>query len=88
MARRTRRTARRSKKEYDVSFMGRKRTKSGKLAKRKSRIEFDKPKRRAGRTPKRLVKFAELVKAGKVRRNRKGQITSFIGAKRTRRARR
>ncbi len=82
MARRTRRSNPR------VTFMGRKRLKNGKLAKTKSRISFVAKKRRAGRTPARLVRFAALVKAGKVRRNRKGQITSFVGAKRTRRARR
>ena len=60
-----------------VTFLGRKRLKNGKLAKKKSRISFIAKKRRAGRTPKRLAKFAAKVRAGKVRRNRRGQILGF-----------
>lgn len=33
---------------------------------------------RMARTPKRLKKYAAAVKAGKVRRNRKGQITKVL----------
>ena len=60
-----------------VCFMARKRTKSGKLTKTKARVSFIAKAHRKGRTPKRLAKFAAKVRAGKVRRNRRGQIIRF-----------
>ena len=60
-----------------VTFLGRKRLKNGKLSKKKVRISFIARKHRKGRAPKRLAKFAAKVRAGKVRRNRRGQILGF-----------
>lgn len=60
-----------------ICFMARTKTRSGKLTKRKVRVCFTAKKHRKGRTPKRLAKFAAKVRAGKVRRNRRGQIIRF-----------
>ena len=48
------------------------------VIKKKVRISFIAKKHRKGRAPKRLAKFAAKVRAGKVRRNRKGRIIGFL----------
>ncbi len=48
---------------------------TGKLIKK--RISFKTKSHRKGKLPRRIAKFAAKVKAGKVRRNKWGQITSF-----------
>lgn len=42
------------------------------------RVSFMAKTHKKHRTPSRLAKFAAAVKAGKVRRNRRGQITKVL----------